>query len=461
MKKSLFAFCLGLACLSFPGCRSENPTSDRIILKEATKTELRSFKEGDQRAFFHADLKFVNNPEGTPAKIGLHEKNEVLKEKITLREGKKVFHPFYVFPPETSSEGQSKRDVMILFDVSGSMNFTDIAPNRFEVAKNAAREVVRTFRPGDQVAVASFDSRQVKNRIDAAQFQSPSASQIDELPRPVDGNTALYSATDFALDRLNRQKQRDSSRQPILIILTDGRNDVGHRSDDPGLMTENDLSKLTGKIDQLNIQVFTIGFGQSGKDFDEDKLRQLTYPRDKNQYFPASDAESLRKALGEVREQSSNQLRFAFFPGYLDYQQLKSLSFEVEYETPSGRIIKGVMPWDCGASSGCVAKARLSGEESVAALGISIPEQENRWKKVLLLLGQLAIFSGGIAALWFLLPRLLWPSPSLPQLPRNIKKPILSKRPSPANQRGLDEELPSPREGKGRQRFEETRIYED
>ncbi|HKX30016.1 MAG TPA: vWA domain-containing protein [Blastocatellia bacterium] len=464
LPKSLLAFGLGLAALVCLNCRTEKQpdaqlSPSEVVLKEARKIELRYLKEGDPRAFFHADLQFINGADGTPAKVKLQENLETLRSKITIREGKRVFQPFYVFPPETSAGGGSRRDLVMLFDTSGSMAAADLAPDRFKAAKGAAKELLRTLRSGDQIAVAPFNNRNVRAQIEDAPFQTASASQIDNLPAP-GGDTALYSAIDFALDKLKGRRDADPARLPVLIVLTDGRNDVGHPGEEPGLIADDGFNRLMAKIAELNIQVFTIGVGRAGRDFDEEKLRALTYPRDRKQYFPAADEEGLRRALGDVQELSSNQLRFAFFPGYLDYKQLKSLNFQIEYETQDKRKIRGVIPWDCGAAAGCAARGALLPEEITAALRVPIQNQVDDWKKILWLFGKFALFSGGIAALWFLIPRIVWPVPSLPQMRDQVKKPV-PPRPSPNLRTPPPErELPNSR-AKPRHRFEETQVYDD
>src|SRR5215475_15475702 len=210
LKKFLFGLCLTLTCLLYFGCRSETrspgkQSSAGVVVQEATEPELRYFTEGDLRAFFHASVRFANSADGKAAEVPLHENIETLKQKITIREGNKKYHPFYIFPPETASGGKGNRDVLILFDVSGSMAQPDIAPTRFGAAKSAAGDLLGKFRDGDLIAVAPFDNRNVQARIEDAQFQPASGSQINNLPSP-GGDTALYSAAYFGLDKLSRRK---------------------------------------------------------------------------------------------------------------------------------------------------------------------------------------------------------------------------------------------------------------
>lgn len=395
---------------------TENTGATGLSIRAVTAPEMLGLKEGDRRAFFRFDIQFIDDATGKPADIKLYKKIDDLKSRISIRDASnrfgKIYNPFYIFPVEESSgENYSNRDILIVFDTSGSMKATDMRPNRYEAAKVAASELIRTLRPGDQVAIAPFDSRDVRNRIESVRFAPPSSVRVSDISTP-GGYTALYSAVDIGLDVLNNRRIEDPSRRPVLILLTDGKNDLGARNPDTSLLIEKDFPTLINKIAATNIQIYTIGFGVSGKDFDEKKLIAMTWPVNRNSYFSAGNIESLRSALGNIKDLAGKNLKFTFFPQLNDYQQLKSLEFDIEYLSPDGKQIRGTIPWDCGASSGCVPKSFLSQYETAAAITtVPMEKQQSEWKTFLWLFMKLVGFSAVIAGLWYLVPRLVWPNP--------------------------------------------------
>lgn len=81
-----------------------------------------------------------------------------------------------------------------------------------------------------------WESRGLKARFDAATFGPPASarSSLDNLP-PVANNTGLYSAIAEGLRVLDRPGGVEGAT--VLLVLTDGKNDVDNRGDDPGLLT--------------------------------------------------------------------------------------------------------------------------------------------------------------------------------------------------------------------------------
>ena len=132
--------------------------------------------------------------------------------------------------------------LLILLDLSGSMRGDGL-----RYARTGLRAFIRSLpQQGVAVGIAPFESRQVSARIASARFGSPEDALkiLDGLPPPdAAGNTALYSALVAGLDRLGAEmKAAAADTRGGLLLLTDGKNDVGGRADDPGL-----LAGLTGR----------------------------------------------------------------------------------------------------------------------------------------------------------------------------------------------------------------------
>lgn len=125
--------------------------------------------------------------------------------------------------------------LMVLLDRSGSMAGEGIAFTRL---------TLRSFLEGldstsVRVAVAGFESRGVVAGIDSARFLPPpdAARVLDRLPAPDRAaNTALYSALVAGVRRVAAAREATPGAEGAILLVTDGRNDVGHPGDDPGLL---------------------------------------------------------------------------------------------------------------------------------------------------------------------------------------------------------------------------------
>src|SRR5262245_18217369 len=249
-RSKIFLICLVALC-GF-GCRAEKAQD----IRPAERVELLALDESDPRPYFHAELKFAN-----PDQVKLPTSASELQKRIKVREASSLFMregreftPFKVSNRAT----EDKLDVMMLFDLSGSMIGGSLGGRaRIEGAKDAARVLVEKFRPGDRNATAPFECNDVRTRIENAVFaetREGAEAQIDSLQARRDGNTALYSATIFALNRLQRLKKKETDLQYMLVILTDGKNDVREGDDQEALQRKDDLDSVVKKLYETNIQ---------------------------------------------------------------------------------------------------------------------------------------------------------------------------------------------------------------
>ena len=444
------------------GCRVEKAQDIRM----AERVEMLVQGENDPRPYFHAELKFADS-----SQVKLPARAEELQKRIKVREAGslfvregKDFVPFKV--SNRSTEG--KLDLMMLFDLSGSMITGNLGSRtRLEAAKDAGMVLLNNFRPGDRIAIAPFESHDVKTKIEDAPFaetREDAQSQIERLVARRDGNTALYSATIFALERLQRLKKTD--RQYMLVILTDGKNDL-RPGDDPELLRrKDDLDGVIKKLRETNIQTFTIGVGDGA---DANALREMVYPREnKEQYSSATDTDSLGKFLASAKQSLTEQIGILFYLRHRDYHALESLNLKVRIETLDGKILQGLIPWNCRSAAGCTPDKNLVPEDIRLVTERSDAPQPPgaQWKELLWLFFKFAIALGILAVLWYGIPKLIWPTPSLPYIPlregmklppsRSAPKPrISSSKPGEAARQGGNKGEARPRHG-----FEETRIYD-
>jgi Ca-activated chloride channel family protein len=463
-RSMIFWICLIALCGL--GCRAEKAQD----IRPAERVELLALDENDPRPYFHAELKFANLDQvKLPASASELQKRIKVREASSLfiREGKD-FTPFKV-----SNRGtEGKLDVMMLFDLSGSMIAGNLGGrSRLEAAKDAARVLVDRFRQGDKIAIAPFESHDVKAKIEGAVFaETPEGAeaQIDRLQARRDGNTALYSATIFALNRLQRLKKRNPDRQYMLVILTDGKNDVREGDDPEALQRKDDLDGVIEKLNETNIQTFTIGVGDG---IDAGALREMVFPREnKEQYSSADDTQSLARFLAGAKQSLAEQIGILFFTRRRDYHELKSINFKVQIETLDGKILQGVIPWNCRAAAGCAPDRTMEREEMrLVTERADAPQPPGaQWKELLWLLARFAIALAILAGLWWGIPKILWPVTPLPQIPGRGGARLPPSR--SVSQSGTKPRVAAPDSGEPgraggapnpRQGFEETRIYDN
>jgi hypothetical protein len=325
------------------------------------------------------------------------------------------------------------------------------------------------FRPGDRIAIAPFESHNVRAKIDSAVFaetREEAEAQIDRLQARSDGNTALYSATIFALNRLQRLKKAD--RQYMLVILTDGKNDVREGDDPEAQQRDDDLDGVIEKLNETNIQTFTIGVGDG---IDAGALREMVFPREnKEQYSSADDTRSLARFLAGAKQSLAEQIGILFFTRRRDYHELKSLNFKVQIEALDGKILQGVIPWNCRAAAGCAPDRTMEREEiSLVTERADAPQPPGeQWKELLWLLVRFAIALAILAGLWWGIPKIVWPVTPLPHIPglggaklppsrsNSMSGPKSRVAPPAQGESGRPGSATRPRQG-----FEETRIYDN
>ena len=465
-KSKIFLICLVAVCGI--GCRGRAEKAQDI--RPAERVELLALDENDPRPYFHAELKFAN-----PEQVKLPDSASELQKRIKVREASSLFMregreftPFKV--SNRATEG--KLDAMMLFDLSGSMIVGSLGGRaRIEAAKDAARVLVEKFRPGDRIAIAPFESHDVRARIENAVFAETREgveAQIDSLQARRDGNTALYSATIFALNRLQRLKKKETDRQYMLVILTDGKNDVREGDDQETLQRKDDLDSVVKKLYETNIQTFTIGVGDA---IDADALKEMVFPQENTeQYSKADDTQSLARFLAGAKQSLNEQIGILFFTRRRDYHDLKSLNFKVQIETLDKKILQGVIPWNCRAAAGCAPDRTMEREEmrlATESADAPLPPPE-QWKELLWLLLRFAIALAILAGLWWGIPKIVWPATPLPHIPVRGGAKLPPSR--SASQSGPKSRVspPAPGESGGgggparpRQGFEETRMYDN
>ena len=147
--------------------------------------------------------------------------------------------------------------VMLVVDASGSMNATDVEPNRLEAARAAAARFVGKLPPRLRVGVVSFSDAAttlVQPTTDRAAVEQALASLH------ADGATAMGDGLEAALDAIEAVDVQPGQAQPgqhhppaVTLLLSDGANTTG-----------SDPQEQAERARRLAVPVFTIALGTPG-----------------------------------------------------------------------------------------------------------------------------------------------------------------------------------------------------
>lgn len=150
---------------------------------------------------------------------------------------------------QTHQTQQQGIDVLLLLDISVSMNAEDLLPNRLEMAKVTISRFIKK-RKSDRIGLVVFGGYTIT--------KSPLTTDyilLDQfLSQTQTGTAGQGTAIGLALSSgLNRLKN-SSVKSRVIILLTDGENNTGNI--DP--VTAAKLAK------ELGVKIYTIGVGKEG-----------------------------------------------------------------------------------------------------------------------------------------------------------------------------------------------------
>lgn len=212
-------------------------------------------------------------------------------------------------------------DIVMVLDMSTSMRAEDLKPNRFE----AAREVAKNFvdkRISDRIGLVTFAMKSFTVCPPTLDYRLLKQLLDDIEMGVIEDGTAIGMGIATAINRL-KESQAESK---VIILLTDGQNNAGEI--DP--VTAADLAVTYG------IKIYTIGAGTRGTapypvqdpifgrrysniqvNIDEEMLSrvaQLTGGR----YFRATDSEELNAIYTEIDELERSEIEELIYTDYKD-----------------------------------------------------------------------------------------------------------------------------------------------
>ncbi|WP_018477774.1 VWA domain-containing protein [Pontibacter roseus] len=214
-------------------------------------------------------------------------------------------------------------DIVLVLDVSGSMELQDIQPNRLEAAKEVAINFI-DGRVEDRIGVVVFagDAYSLAPLTTDYQLLRESIGSIEFGMIPNDG-TAIGSALAVAINRM-----RDSpAKTKVAILISDGENTAG--SLDP---------KMAARLAfGHQIKIYTIGIGKDGlvphdvdatgktllveTQLDEKSLREIASTGE-GRFFRADSREGLQDVFKAIDQYEKTEVTEKRFRDARDYYQV-------------------------------------------------------------------------------------------------------------------------------------------
>ncbi len=221
--------------------------------------------------------------------------------------------------PQSSSQKHNVSiegiDIVMAFDISGSMLSEDFRPNRLESARDVAMRFI-DGRPNDRMGLVIFSGEaftQCPLTTDHAVLKNLFTAIKSGM---INDGTALGDGLATAVSRLKDSK----AKSRVAILLTDGVNNMG--SVDP--LSAADMAKLYG------IRVYTIGVGTTGYapypfktpfgiqyqnvevKIDETLLRQISKTTDGN-YYRATNKTKLEGIFKDIDKLEKSKISVTEF----------------------------------------------------------------------------------------------------------------------------------------------------
>lgn len=198
------------------------------------------------------------------------------------------------------SEGIS---IMLLLDISESMQLEDFKPNRLESAKDICKTFIEK-RPDDKIGLAIFASE----AFSLAPLSRDSRFLISSLENVnfkmiEGGGTAIGNAIAVGINRL----REDTAKSKVIILISDGENTAGNLHPEVAAKVAN----------AYGVKIYTIGIGKDGilpfgKDKDGNPIFVKSAPDEKllvkvaeisdGKYYRAKNKTALQNIFHHINE---------------------------------------------------------------------------------------------------------------------------------------------------------------
>ena len=199
-------------------------------------------------------------------------------------------------PLKQTKEGVN---VVLVMDISGSMQAEDYKPTRLEAAKSSAEILLKSLKEKDHVGIVTFESGAT-----TAAYLSPYKDKVIEKLisiAPREGKTAIGDGLSLGIDMATSIP----NKKKVVILLSDGVNNAGVISP----------AEAVAFAKANKIQVYTIGMGSEGKvvlgydwfgnpqyaELDEETLKAIA-EQTGGKYFKSVDDKTLDEIYKNISE---------------------------------------------------------------------------------------------------------------------------------------------------------------
>ena len=199
-------------------------------------------------------------------------------------------------------------DIMLVLDISSSMEARDFRPNRLEAAKAVADLFVKN-RKNDRIGLVVFASEsfiQSPLTLDYEVLRS-FLKKVTIVPKKYDG-TAIGLAIASGVNRL----RRSDAKSKVMILLSDGSNNSG------------EIQPLTaaGLAATFDIKIYTIGVGSNSQrllqgKLDEEMLKSIAEATN-GRYYHATDEKRLHDIYEEINELEKTEIKVKEYTRYAE-----------------------------------------------------------------------------------------------------------------------------------------------
>lgn len=152
-------------------------------------------------------------------------------------------------PQSVTKVSAERATIMLAFDVSISMEATDVKPTRFAAAQAAAKRFVGTIPTTMQLGLVSF-SKTTKVNVSPTTDRTAVVRAIDALT--LREGTAIGDAIDASVDAITELPPDDQGHQApgVVVLMTDGANTWGAEP-----------AEAAPRAKEKGIPVYTIAYG--------------------------------------------------------------------------------------------------------------------------------------------------------------------------------------------------------
>jgi len=212
-------------------------------------------------------------------------------------------------------------DIVLVLDISSSMQAEDLKPTRFEAARSVAIDFIDK-RVSDRIGLVTFALKSFTVVPPTLDYRLLKQLLENFDMGIIEDGTAIGMGIATAINRLKESE----AKSKVVILLTDGQNNAGEI--DP--VTAADLAVTYG------IKIYTIGAGTRGTapfpiqdpifgrryqnvpvNIDEEMLTEIASMTE-GKYFRATDTEELQQVYSQIDELEKTEIEEIIYTDYRD-----------------------------------------------------------------------------------------------------------------------------------------------